>query len=69
MSSEVKNVQVRLSLELADWYDETFPGLSKQAFGESCFKQLKLAVDEGRIVPLSHITEDVVMQLFSREEK
>jgi hypothetical protein len=64
----VKHIQIRLEGELAEWFDENFPGLSKQDFGERCFRALQAAVEEGRILPTVEMGEIVINQLFNIRE-
>jgi hypothetical protein len=65
----VKHIQVRLEGELAEWFDENFPGLTKQDFGAQCFRALRAAVEEGRILPTSEIGDIVIQGLFNFRER
>lgn len=46
-----RHVQVRVDGDLMRWFDATFPHMSKQAFLEMCFLELRRAVEAGELRP------------------
>ena len=62
-----RHVQVRVPEELAEWYDRTFPGLSKQDFLLGTLESLRGLVQTGSVPSQRDITSQAITSFIEYE--